>query len=159
MSADRSVHDTQPRSDAQPPRTLIQRIRDRRLLQLEKQAERLRELSERDAQRPDGARHGADPNGPENQDLQIDLGVPGGVADPADADLPLIGPVAAPNEMRPEWAPHRPSRPAEARLPDLNPPADPPIEIQIDLPGDGEPPQPKPTVQSRIRNWRADPLR
>jgi len=96
MSADPAVHDTQPRSDAQPPRTLIQRIRDRRLMQLEKQAERLRELSERDAQRPDGARHSADPNGPENVDLQIDLGIP------ADACLPLIGPFAAPSETQPE---------------------------------------------------------
>ncbi len=138
---------------AQPPRTWMQRIRDRRLAQLEKQAERLRELSQQDSQRPAGARNSANPNGRENPDLQIDLGMPLDAPEPANADPARVGDFAPPEGTHPVWSPDRSTVPAEMRLPELNPPADPPIDIQIEVPSDPEPPQPKPTIQARLRNW------
>jgi len=138
---------------AQPPRTLIQRIRDRRLAQLEKQAQRLREMSQQEGQRPADARNHVNPNGPENPDLQIDLGLPLDALDPANASPPPYDAFSAPRETHPVWSPDRPAPPAEPRPPELNPPADPPIDIQIDLPADLEPPQPKPAIQARVRNW------
>lgn len=146
-------------SASQPPRTLIQRIRDRRLAQLEKQAERLRELSQQDSQRPAGDGNSADPNGPENPDLQIDLGMPPDAPDPANTSLVPSDAFSAPREMHPVWSPNRPTQPADVRPPELNPPADPPIDIQIDVPGDPEPPQPKPPIQARIRNWWSPSVR
>jgi hypothetical protein len=132
---------------------LIQRIRERRLAQLEKQAQRLRELSQQEGPRPADARNGVNPNGPENPDLQIDIGLPLDAPDPANANPPPSDASSAPRETHPAWSPDRPTPPAEARPPELNPPADPPIDIQIDLPADLEPPQPKPAIQARLRNW------
>lgn len=100
---------------AESSRTLIQRLRDRRLAYLEKQSVRLRELSERDAQRSVPRRPVADLNGPENPDLQIDFGVPVGAAYPAEAYLPMAGPLTAPHDIRSDWAsPHR-VQPTEIR--------------------------------------------
>jgi hypothetical protein len=153
MSANSAGHDPHPASVAQPSRTLIQRIRDRRLAQLQKQAERLRELSQRDGLHASEARPSRNLNGPENPDLQIDLGIPTEAASSTEDVLPLIGPSAASRVMQPGWTPNRPE---QGNVPDLNSPASPPIEIQIDLPGDGEP---QPPAQSRLRNWWGDPLR
>ncbi len=138
---------------AQPPRTLIQRIRDRRLAQLEKQAQRLRELSQPEGPRPADPQTSVNPNGPENSDLQIDVGLPLDAPDPANANPLSSDAFSAPRETHPVWSPDRPRSPAAARPPELNPPADPPIDIQIDLPADIEPPQPKPAIQARLRNW------
>jgi hypothetical protein len=132
---------------------LIQRIRERRLAQLEKQAERLRQMSERDVQRPPGARNSANPNGPENPDLQIDLGMPLDTSDAAAANPAPSGNFAVPGNLNRDWSPNGPAQPLNARPPELNPPADPPIDIQIDLPNDIEPPQPKPPLQARGRSW------
>lgn len=140
-----------------PPRTLIQRIRERRLAQLEKQAARLRQLSAgENRQGPDG-RGSADPNGPENPDLQIDLGVPvDAPGQPTASLLPPHPPAMSPAPSA-EWPPGPPAPATAAPPTELNPPADPPIEINIDLPSDIEPPQPKPALQSRVRNWWSAP--
>jgi hypothetical protein len=148
-----------PPTAAQPPRTLIQRIRDRRLAQLEKQAERLRELSQQDGQHPAGAGNSVNLNGPANPDLQIDLGMPQNASDSANAYPPPSDAFSAPHETRPVWSPNRPTPPADASPPELNPPVDPPIDIQIDVPGNPEPPQPKPAIQARIRNWWSPTVR
>ncbi len=137
----------------QPPRSLIQRIRERRLVQLEKQAQRLRELSQQDGQRPSDARTSVNPNGPENPDLQIDLGLPSDGSDPSNANPPPYGDFSAPRDTHPVWSPNRPTPPTDAVPLELNPPSDPPIDIQIEVPDDPEPPQPKPPIQARVRNW------
>jgi hypothetical protein len=147
------AHDADQPPAAQPPRTWLQRMRDRRLAQLEKQAERLRELSQQDGQRPAGSRNSVNPNGRENPDLQIDLGMPLDAPEPANADPARSDAFAAPSGTHPVWSPDRPTQPAEMSPPELNPPADPPIDIQIEVPDDPEPPQPKPTIQARVRNW------
>lgn len=147
-----ATHAGQPPA-SQPPRTLIQRIRERRLAQLEKQAQRLRELAQEEGQRPSDTRNSVNPNGPENPDLQIDLGMPLDAPDPTNTNPPPSNVFSAPRDMHPVWTPDRRTLPTDAVPSELNPPADPPIEIQIDLPDAAEPPQPKPTFQARIRNW------
>jgi hypothetical protein len=144
---------------APPARTLIQRIRDRRLTQLEKQAQRLRELSLQDGQRPSDARNSANPNGPENPDLQIDIGLPLDAPDSASANPPPSDTFSAPRDTHPVWSPDRPTSPTNAMPSELNPPADPPIDIQIEVPGDPVPLQPKPPIQARLRNWWAPTVR
>jgi hypothetical protein len=123
------------------------------LAQLEKQAQRLREMSQQEGQRPADARNIVNPNGPENPDLQIDLGLPLDALDPANTNPSPSDAFSAPRETHPVWSPDRSTPSAEPRPPELNPPADPPIDIQIDLPADLEPPQPKPAIQARVRNW------
>jgi len=138
---------------SQPSRTLIQRLRERRLAQLEKQAQRLRELAQQEGTRPTDGQGNDNPNGPVNADIQIDLGGPldesaSPHANPAPLnasrsldDTPLIGPY-------PDSEP-----PTGTAAPDLNPPADPPIDVQIELPDDPVPAQPKPPIQARLRTW------
>lgn len=151
-----TAHGEQPPAEG-PPRTLIQRIRDRRLKQLEKQAERLRQISAaEDGQAPTG-RESANPHGPQNPDLQIDLGAPVDAPgrlpahpSPPDAPASLLGPSAV-------WQPAVPAPAAGSPPVELNPPAGPPLEVNIELPGDVEPPQPKPALQGRARNWWSSP--
>jgi len=144
---------------APPSRTLVQRMRDRRIVQLEKQAQRLRELSLQEGQPLLDARGTPYFFGPENTDLQIDLGVP------------HDGPRAARAERRP----FEDSTPgADAPLiespqdseslagmlpPELNPPAAPPVDVQIELPDDPVPASPRPPLQARLRNWWSPTVR
>jgi len=142
---------------APPPpaasRTLIQRIRDRRLAQLEKQAERLRQLSAAEDRQAPSGRGSANPNGPENPDLQIDLGAPvDAPGEPAPPDAPAASLLSSP-----DWPPGPPAPRAATPPPELNPPAEPPLEVNIDLPGDITPPQPKPALQGRARTWWSTP--
>lgn len=150
-SADSGQREAQTPAGIQPPRTLIQRIRERRLAQLQKQAERLRQLSQRDGPRAGEAIPGADPNGLENLDLQIDLGVPTDGSPAADEHVPLIGPSTANEETPPTWTPNRPSGNDETSPHDSPSPASPSIEIQIDLPEDTEPPSSGAAAQGRLR--------
>ena len=140
----------------QPPRTLIQRIRERRLAQLEKQAERLRQLSTGGNQRAPSGRGNTNPNGPENPDLQIDLGVPVDAphettanSSPPDAAESLLGPF-------PGGPPGGPRLAARTAPTELNPPAEPPVEVNVDLSDDVRPPPPKPP-QDRVRSWWPSP--
>ena len=163
--AEQAHHDTGPAAAApasgggqppaeRPPRTLIQRIRERRLAQLEKQAERLRQLSAAEDRQAPAGRGSTNPNGPENPDLQIDIGVPvdAPAADPSPPDAPasLLGLSAV-------WPPAVPAPAAVSPPTEWNPPADPPREVTIELPGDVEPPQPKPALQGRVRSWWSNP--
>jgi hypothetical protein len=151
-STDFGVPDVQTPAGVQPPRTLIQRIRERRLAQLQKQAERLRQLSQRDGLRASEAIPAADPNGAENLDLQIDLGVPADGSPAAEEYVPLIAPSAVSEETPPTWTPSRPSGTVETTAPDSPPSASPSIEIQIDLPEETEPPSSGAAAQGRLRN-------
>ncbi|NLF72713.1 MAG: hypothetical protein GX575_27070 [Candidatus Anammoximicrobium sp.] len=160
---------------AAPPRSLIQRIRERRLAQLEKQAERIRQLNAGENRPGPDERGIADPNGPENPDLQIDLGVPPDAPGPPAANPGLPEAPAGPPELPLHWSPAPPVPSASPAPPDppapplpplpaavtppteLNPPAAPPLEVNIELPSDVEPPQPKPAAQARVRNWWSAP--
>jgi len=140
-------------STDQPQRTLIQRIRERRLAQLEKQAERLRQLSAGENSSAPSRRGSANPNGLENPDVQIDLGTPvdsprSSSANPLpdDAPQPLLGPSAVGPPSNPRSAAGTPS-------PELNPPQRAPVEVNIELPDDVQPPQPQPPAQARAHNW------
>ncbi len=138
-------------------RTLIQRIRDRRLAQLEKQAERLRQLSAAEDRQPLSGRGNSNPNGPENPDLQIDLGAPvAAPGEPTAAPAPPEAPAAS-LLSSPDWPPGPRAPPTATPPPELNPPAEPPLEVNIDLPSDIAPPQPKPTLQGRARTWWSTP--
>lgn len=165
--AEQAPHDTGPAAAPaadggqppaeRPPRTLIQRIRERRLAQLEKQAERLRQLSAAEDRPAPAGRESTNLNGPENPDLQIDIGVPvdapaAPAANPSPLDAPasLLGPSAV-------WPPAVPAPAAVSPPTELNPPADPPREVNIELPSDVEPPQPKPALQGRVRSWWSSP--
>ncbi len=144
---------------AQPPRTWLQRIRERRISQLEKQAERLRQLEQRENQHAPGGRSAETINGPENPDLQIDLGSPvdapgGPTAGPAPPDTPASSPGSVP-----AWQPDRPGPTAGTSPPELNPPAEPPLEVNIELPDDVQSPEPKPALQNRPRTWWSSPAR
>lgn len=158
-SADPVESEAHPSAGVQTPRTLIQRIRERRLAQLERQAERLREMSHRDGPLASGTLRNADPNGPENLDLQIDLGVPTDAPSDAEEYLPLIGPAAAAEEPQPARTQDHPNREAESGRSDSDPAAGASIEIHIDLPDDGEPPASRSATQNRLRNLRGVPLR
>lgn len=144
---------------APPSRTLVQRMRDRRIIQLEKQAQRLREMSLQDGQPLLGVRGNPDLVGPETSDLQIDLGVPQDGPRSARAyrrtfedstpvaETPLI---ESPQDFEPV---------AGMVPPELNPPAAPPVDVQIELPGDPVPASPRPTLQARLRNWWSPTVR
>lgn len=144
-------------STDQPQRTLIQRIRERRLAQLEKQAERLRQLSAGGNPPAPSRRGSANPNGPVNPDVQIDLGTPvdsprNAPANPSPDDAPQ--PLLEPSAIGPPSIP-RPA--AGTPSPELNPPQRAPVEVNIELPDDVQPPQPQPPAQARAHSWWSSP--
>lgn len=126
--------ETADNRDAATPaaqQTLIQRIRQRRLQQLEKQLERMRERAQHDAP-PRSA--DADPNGPQNPDLQIDLGELDDLSGETEAVAPLIGPSHSPTEVYVDRNAGELGESVRPSLPDLNPPVALPASPPFDWP-------------------------